>query len=108
MAPAPGPTARELLAVLQPQMDDIKSDIGSIRADTTYLRECAVRNAAQIAEHERRIGVLESKRQNGNGSGGGTTARLTPKEALLLVAGGALLGGAGGAGIAQLLKLIGG
>lgn len=99
-------TMSDLLAFLQPQMNDLKADIACILKDTAYLREVAVKNATRLDEHERRIGVLESKRQNG--SGGGTTARLTPKEALLLVAGGALLGGAGGAGIAQLLKLIGG
>jgi len=87
-------------------MDDIKDALHTVQADTTYLRECAVRNASQIAEHERRLGELEKKKPNGNGGNG--TARLTPKEALLLFAGGAVIGGAGGAGIAQLLKILGG
>lgn len=93
-----GPTTRELLSVLQPQMDRLNAAIGTVQADTTYLRECAVRDATQLAEHERRLGKLENCP---------TGARLSIREALIMLAGGAILGGGAGAGLSELLKFLG-
>lgn len=74
-----GPTARELLDVLQPQLDNLNGIVATIQADTTYLRECAVRNATQIGEHDRRLAALEARKANG-GSGGPAAAITSAHE----------------------------
>lgn len=77
---SPGPTARELLTVLQPQLDGLQESIGEIRKDTTYLRECVAAQKTEQAANERRITRLEGKVLNG-------TAKLPepPKSELLPV-----------------------
>lgn len=104
MAPAPGPTAREILGALQPQLETMNDAIGELRTGQKELLSYAVRNQARLDEHERRLGGLEAKKPNGNGVKG--EGRLTIKEVLLLGAGLAVLSGGTGAAIAELLKVV--
>ena len=80
-----GPTARELLDVLQPQLDNLNGIVATIQADTKYLRECAVRNATQIGEHERRIGLLEAKKPNGGPAATAASSHENARALLVLV-----------------------
>ncbi len=86
MLPAPqshiGPTTREILDVLQPQMNDLKDAVADIRDDTTYLRECRARDDERLNDHDRRIGILEGKKGNGNGKDQKSAAVETQAQAV--------------------------
>lgn len=65
---SPGPTAREVLELLRPQLDDLQSGINEVRKDTVFLRECTAAQKVQQEANERRITRLETKVFNGGSS----------------------------------------
>ena len=126
-----GPTASEVIAVLAPQIDRIRSEVQAVHANIQDVHkelQCFSEESRKdrreivvsVAQHDIRIAVLERAR-NGNGTSKGAAAattaapsaeegkqregRFTIREVLALGAGLTVLSGGAGVAISKLVEL---